>query len=91
MYSPGVATGDSQDQPAKRLVAHLDEQVHVITHPAIGVYARLKAFDDVGGDPLEKFPVGRDEEDVLAMIASKRYVIERAGHMNAGLAGHPCL
>jgi hypothetical protein len=91
LHRAGVATGNSQDQSAQRDVADLDEQVHVIVHPAVCVDARLNSFDDVGGDLLEESPIVWNDKDVLTMIASERYVVERAGHVDAGLAGHPCL
>jgi hypothetical protein len=55
------------------------------------VYACLESSDDVGADLLEELAVARNEEDILAMIASERHVVERAGDVNARLAGHPCL
>jgi hypothetical protein len=64
--------------------------MHVIGHPAIGVNARAIALDDLGADPLEQLPIGGCKEDVLAVITAKRYVIERARHVNAEPAGHPC-
>jgi hypothetical protein len=53
--------------------------------------SRREPFDNLCCDVAEQLAIGGAEEDVLAMIAAQRDVIERAGDMNAKRSWHPSL
>lgn len=91
LHSASEASCDTQHQPAERHIADLDEHMHVISHPAVRMQSSGEALEDFDRDVIEQSSVGRCEEDVLPMISSERYVIERAGHVNSKRSRHPCL
>jgi hypothetical protein len=56
----------------------LNEQVIVIAHQAVAVAKEAVALDDLGQDHKEALVVVGAEEDVLAIVAARRDVVEGA-------------
>ena len=76
-----VSSSDPEHQPPQRNVAYLNQKMHVIGHQTVCVQSGGEAFDDFGSELVEEISVFGLEEYVLAVIASQRDVVERAGHV----------
>jgi hypothetical protein len=70
------------------LLAHLQQKVKVIGHPAIRMQTRAISLSGPGHNGVQEQPVGIDAENVLLMIAPERDVIKATRNMNAQSARH---
>ena len=84
-----ILASDPQHQAAKRCVTDLHEQVHVIGHQAVRVKSSRESFDDFCDEFVEHLSIRRREEDVLAVIATQCYGVERAGNVKSERPRHP--
>jgi len=74
-------TGNSQHYSAQRNIAHLNLQVNVIGHSAIGMKPHSLVRDYLTHNPIELSTISWREENGLAMIASWRDMINRCRHV----------
>lgn len=62
--------------------------MNVVTHTAKAMDAMPIALDAFLQQQIEMIAIGIGEEDRLSAIAAQHHMVETAGHMKPGLAGH---
>ena len=72
----------------ERLLPGLERQVQVIGHQTEGVHAVAEARHAFGQEFIEAMSILRGEEDGLAGVAAQDHVVEAAGDVQTGFAGH---
>ena len=84
----GVAKGEVLHAPGEGLLARLQGEVNMIGHEAEGMDPIAEAAHAFGEQVVELGAVLGCEEDVLPGVAPQDHVVERAGDVKAGFAGH---
>ncbi len=68
--APGIAARDQTHDVAERRSVHLQREVDVVRHPAVGVQTNAVALERVWEDALERQEVVAAAKDGLAVIAT---------------------
>jgi hypothetical protein len=83
-----VAEGEVLHGARQRHGAGPQHQMHMVRHQAVAVAAKAEAFRPLGQQFQEPRAVERIGEDRLPAIAPQHHMIDAAGDIDAGFAGH---
>ena len=84
----GVAKGEVLHAPGEGFLARLQGEMDMIGHEAEGMDPIAEAAHAFGEQLIERATVLGGEEDVLPGVAAQDHVVEGAGDVQAGFAGH---
>src|SRR5882724_271873 len=85
-----IATCDSMHQRSKRPIAHLNQAMEVVCHPAIDVQSSPFALQRFRNDLVEHVAVLMRIKQRLPAITAQDDVIVPARHVQSWKSWHPC-
>lgn len=88
IYPPRVPKRKILDDGGKPNPPDLDEQVHLVGHPAVAMHVIAKAPDPLGVEGFELPVIRRTEENPLTPIAALDDVGDSAGDMHSRFPRH---